>query len=64
LKGNEEHIGGFDLIYDQATGFNAETSYLGFYVKPRDINVPRTLGKNPQSVETMRYQQKMAQQQQ
>ncbi|PRP74105.1 hypothetical protein PROFUN_05313 [Planoprotostelium fungivorum] len=61
LKGNEEHMGGFDLIYDQATGFNAETSYLGFHVKPRDINVPRTLGKNPQSIETVRYNQRVQQ---
>jgi len=45
LKGNEEHVGGFDLVYDQATNFKANTSYLGSYVKKPVITGPRTIGK-------------------
>jgi hypothetical protein len=52
LKGDEEHIGGFDLIYDQATGFRRTSCYLGCYVKPPVIKVPKTLGKKPQSAVT------------
>jgi tubulin polyglutamylase TTLL9 len=45
LKGTEQHVGGFDLIYDQANNFKPTVSYLGCYVKKPHITVPRTLGK-------------------
>jgi hypothetical protein len=47
LKGDEEHVGGFDLIYDQANNFKRHSCLLGCYVKTPVINVPRTLGKRP-----------------
>lgn len=45
LKGNEEHIAGFDLICDQATNFFPTQCHLGCYVKKPVITVPKTIGK-------------------
>lgn len=43
----EHHVGGFDLIYDQGTGFKANNTYLGCYVKKPIITGARTMGKKP-----------------
>lgn len=48
LKGDEEHIGGFDLAYDQATNFCRMECLLGGHVKKPVITVSKTIGKKPQ----------------
>jgi hypothetical protein len=49
LKGDEEHKGGFDLIYDQATNFKKSDCSLGCSIDPPVITVPKTIGKKSPS---------------